>query len=163
MQGSGARGFQSLPGLWGLPRPGIEPVSPALAGRILTPRPPGKSQPSLLVIECFVPPPKEARPPHPPPALAVPICGLAACGHSQPRHWPSAWRAPRSRGFPRLVGTALLGVGGSPGEGAPVLNQGSDCSSSTRSAPAASCCESGLCSASTFPPDLAALQAWLAS
>ena len=29
--------------MWNLPRPGIEPVSPALAGRFLTTEPPGKS------------------------------------------------------------------------------------------------------------------------
>ena len=34
----------SLPhGMWDLPRPGLELVSPALAGRFLTPEPPGKS------------------------------------------------------------------------------------------------------------------------
>ena len=30
-------------GMWDLPGPGIEPVSPALAGRFLTTQPPGKS------------------------------------------------------------------------------------------------------------------------
>ena len=30
--------------MWNLPRPGIEPMSPGLACRFLTPRPPGKSQ-----------------------------------------------------------------------------------------------------------------------
>ena len=38
----GARA-QLLHGMWDLPRPGIEPVSPALAGRFLTTAPPGKS------------------------------------------------------------------------------------------------------------------------
>ena len=33
---------QLLCGMWDLPRPGIEPVSPALAGRFLTTVPPGK-------------------------------------------------------------------------------------------------------------------------
>ena len=32
-----------LHGMWDLPRPGLEPVSPALAGRFLTTVPPGKS------------------------------------------------------------------------------------------------------------------------
>ena len=41
----GARA-QLLHGMWDLPRPGIEPVSPALAGRFLTTLPPGKSQQS---------------------------------------------------------------------------------------------------------------------
>ena len=43
--GSGA---QLLRGMWDLPRPGLEPVSPALAGRLSTPAPPGKPSPSYL-------------------------------------------------------------------------------------------------------------------
>ena len=36
--------WTSLPlSMWGLPGPGMEPVSPALAGRLLTTGPPGKS------------------------------------------------------------------------------------------------------------------------
>ena len=31
-----------LPGMWDLPRPGLEPMSPALAGRFLATAPPGK-------------------------------------------------------------------------------------------------------------------------
>ena len=43
---------QLLCGMWDLPRPGLEPVSPALAGRFSTTVPPGK--PSLLVFtQCF--------------------------------------------------------------------------------------------------------------
>ena len=38
----GARAYL-LCGMWDLPRPGLEPVSPALAGRFLTTVPPGKS------------------------------------------------------------------------------------------------------------------------
>ena len=30
------------PGLWGLPRPGLEPVSPALEGGLFAPEPPGQ-------------------------------------------------------------------------------------------------------------------------
>ena len=37
----GARA-QLLRGMWDLPRPGLEPVSPALAGRFSTTAPPGK-------------------------------------------------------------------------------------------------------------------------
>ena len=37
----GARA-QLLRGMWHLPRPGLEPVSPALAGRLSTTVPPGK-------------------------------------------------------------------------------------------------------------------------
>ena len=33
-----------LRGMWDLPRPGLEPVSPALAGRLSTTAPPGKPQ-----------------------------------------------------------------------------------------------------------------------
>ena len=39
----GARA-QLLRGMWDLPRPGLEPVSPALAGRFSTTAPPGKPQ-----------------------------------------------------------------------------------------------------------------------
>ena len=34
---------QLLRGMWNLPRPGLEPMSPALAGRFSTTAPPGKS------------------------------------------------------------------------------------------------------------------------
>ena len=37
-----AHGAQLLRGTWDLPRPGLEPVSPALAGRLSTTAPPGK-------------------------------------------------------------------------------------------------------------------------
>ena len=37
-----------LRGMWDLPGPGLEPVSPALAGRFLTTAPPGKSPTSIL-------------------------------------------------------------------------------------------------------------------
>ena len=39
---------QPLRGMWDLPRPGLEPVSPALAGRFSTTAPPGKP-----LITCF--------------------------------------------------------------------------------------------------------------
>ena len=39
---------QLLHGMWDLPRPGPEPVSPALAGRFSTTAPPGKPQHSYL-------------------------------------------------------------------------------------------------------------------
>ena len=39
--------------MWGLPGPGLEPVSPALAGGFLTTAPPGKpQQPILELSEC---------------------------------------------------------------------------------------------------------------
>ena len=37
---------QVLRGMWDLPRPGLEPVFPALAGRLSTTVPPGKPSPS---------------------------------------------------------------------------------------------------------------------
>ena len=39
---------QLLRGMWDLPSPGLEPVSPALAGRLPTPAPPGKPQQSII-------------------------------------------------------------------------------------------------------------------
>ena len=39
---------QLLRGMWDPPRPGREPVSPALAGRLPTTAPPGKPQDSIL-------------------------------------------------------------------------------------------------------------------
>ena len=42
---------QLLRGMWDLPRPGLEPVSPALAGRLSTTAPPGK--PLILFSKCI--------------------------------------------------------------------------------------------------------------
>ena len=39
---------QSLRNMWDPPRPGLEPVSPALAGRLLTTAPPGKPNSTFL-------------------------------------------------------------------------------------------------------------------
>ena len=39
---------QLLRGMWDLPRPGLEPMSPALAGRFSTTAPPGKPPPLLF-------------------------------------------------------------------------------------------------------------------
>ena len=39
---------QLLCGMWDLPRPGLEPVSPALAGRFSTAVPPGKPPTSVF-------------------------------------------------------------------------------------------------------------------
>ena len=41
---------QSLRGMWDLPRPGLEPVSPALAGRFSTTAPPGKPVPVVFGV-----------------------------------------------------------------------------------------------------------------
>ena len=40
---------QPLCGMWDLPRPGLEPVSPAMAGRFSTTAPPGKPLESLFL------------------------------------------------------------------------------------------------------------------
>ena len=42
---------QLLRGMWDLPRPGLEPVSPALAGRVSTTAPPGKPLSHVLMEE----------------------------------------------------------------------------------------------------------------
>ena len=44
---------QSLRGMWDLPRPGLEPVSPALAGRLSTTAPPGKPLFWLILPQSF--------------------------------------------------------------------------------------------------------------
>ena len=44
---------QLLRGMWDLPRPGLEPVSPALAGRFLTTVPPGKPPNGSLLMFVF--------------------------------------------------------------------------------------------------------------
>ena len=43
---------QLLRGMWDPPRPGLEPVSPASAGRLSTTAPPGKSQ--NKVLNCVI-------------------------------------------------------------------------------------------------------------
>ena len=40
-----------LRGMWDLPRPGLEPVSPALAGRFSTTVPPGKPPDKIFLYE----------------------------------------------------------------------------------------------------------------
>ena len=44
---------QPLRGMWDPPRPGLEPVSPALAGGFLTTAPPGRPQNILHFIYLF--------------------------------------------------------------------------------------------------------------
>ena len=44
---------QLLCGMWDLPRPGLEPVCPALAGRFSTTAPPGKPEALDLIIVCI--------------------------------------------------------------------------------------------------------------
>ena len=43
---------QLLRGMWDLPGPGLKPVSPALAGRLLTTAPPGKPQCALFIAQA---------------------------------------------------------------------------------------------------------------
>ena len=45
---------QPLRGMWDLPRPGLEPMSPALAGRFSTTAPPGKPKSATLKQLLFV-------------------------------------------------------------------------------------------------------------
>ena len=45
---------QLLHGMWDLPRPGLEPVSPALAGRFSTTVPPGKPYVLLLTDPALI-------------------------------------------------------------------------------------------------------------
>ena len=45
---------QSLRGMWNPPRPGPEPVSPALAGRLSTTAPPGKAHLFVYSSVCYV-------------------------------------------------------------------------------------------------------------
>ena len=47
---------QLLRGMWDLPRPGLEPMSPALAGRFSTAAPPGKPHPTFLIhaVYCYL-------------------------------------------------------------------------------------------------------------
>ena len=44
---------QLLCGMWDLPRPGLKPVSPALAGRFSTTAPPGKPQGAGLLTNTY--------------------------------------------------------------------------------------------------------------
>ena len=49
---NGGSRAQLLRGTWDLPRPGLEPVSPALAGRFSTTAPPGK--PKIGFIKLYI-------------------------------------------------------------------------------------------------------------
>ena len=44
---------QLLHGMWDLPRPGVEPMSPALASRFLATAPPGKPLKHLSLTQCY--------------------------------------------------------------------------------------------------------------
>ena len=44
---------QLLCGMWDLPRPGLEPVSPALASRFSTAAPPGKPESFIVLTHIF--------------------------------------------------------------------------------------------------------------
>ena len=45
---------QLLHGMWDLPRPGLKPVSPALAGRLSTTAPPGKPETILTLKKIAI-------------------------------------------------------------------------------------------------------------
>ena len=60
--------------MWDLPGPGLKPVSPALAGGLLTTAPPGK--PPMLLLLCQFPrSPQKGWPVAP----ATPLGGVPAC------------------------------------------------------------------------------------
>ena len=44
---------QPLHGMWDPPRPGLEPLSPALTGRLSTTAPPGKPRLAFYILMCF--------------------------------------------------------------------------------------------------------------
>ena len=76
---------QSAHGMWDPPGPGIKPVTPALAGRLLTTGPPGKSQvPAFLSVERGLT--------HPPGQPVVAVTGGQSCSS-----WPSL---PESHSLP---------------------------------------------------------------
>ena len=68
---------QLLRGMWDLPRPGLEPVSPALAGRSPTTAPPGKPRPCFFIhpihnsLHLLIPNSQSFPPPLTPPPLAT--------------------------------------------------------------------------------------------
>ena len=78
---------QLLRGMWNLPRPGLKPVSPALAGRFSTTVSPGKPQLSILYILVYIcqsqSPDSSHHHHHPPPTTFPPwcpyICSLHLC------------------------------------------------------------------------------------
>ena len=68
---------QLLRGMWDIPRPGLEPVSPALAGRFSTTAPPGK--PNFWFLEVLF--------------LGLPLTVPGARGHNRPE-----WKLGRRGG-----------------------------------------------------------------
>ena len=61
--------------MWDLPGPGLEPVSPALAGGFLTTAPPGKPLPTFLMINLL-----EDKYPERTDSRSKKNCNPAACG-----------------------------------------------------------------------------------
>ena len=80
---------QSLRGMWDLPRSGLEPVSPALAGRLSTTAPPGKP-PRLFLSEGD----HVTRSPR-----SGTSCSLWE--GSMPGAWPTSLRVAEHRKLPR--------------------------------------------------------------
>ena len=81
--------------MWDLPRPGIEPMSPALAGRFLTTVPPGKSPGWLLITEAWEPLPG-FRPLWPGPPCSSTQISLSE--HRQFLHHALCTHSPRTGG-----------------------------------------------------------------
>ena len=65
---------QLLHSMWDLPRPGIEPTSPALAGGFLTTAPPGKSPKGPIVNNCLYILPEKGMYPQTPAYICVCVC-----------------------------------------------------------------------------------------
>ena len=111
--------------MWALPGPGLEPVSPALAGRFLTPGPPGKSSPAILpthlsmswpcleALQGLNTPLQSRQPPFwnpvsllPPPSLTSPLAGPVP--PAQPHHGlplPMTWaqNEPQKGSITRVI------------------------------------------------------------
>ena len=66
---------QLLRSMWDPPRPGLEPVSPALAGRLSTTAPPGKPLSTLLLVVTSITPFTLTLHHPPPPKLGIGIMG----------------------------------------------------------------------------------------
>ena len=70
---------QLLRGMWDLPGPGVEPVSPALTGRLFTAEPPGKTPYPFQYIVFWILEPEKPRSDTPPPPSWSPAVSPLQC------------------------------------------------------------------------------------
>ena len=70
---------QLLRGMWDLPGPRVEPVSPALAGRLFTAEPPGKTPYPFQYIVFWILEPEKPRSDTPPPPSWSPAVSPLQC------------------------------------------------------------------------------------